>query len=122
MNSKVFCFFLFSCYQVLQIDEIKVKLSALKAVFDQLLLFGIEPFKAKKGNDSKSETEETDAETTEETEEETATAHNLLQLLSGFLDHEVSNQYVWRINRDLVFSVFLGNTEYVWKMTNIVYI
>ncbi|KFW67132.1 Condensin complex subunit 3, partial [Pygoscelis adeliae] len=82
--------------QVLQIDNIKVKLSALKAIFDQLMLFGIEPFKARRGNDSQSEyahirTEncEEESETIEE-EEETATIHSLLQLLSGFLDSEFS--------------------------------
>ncbi|XP_009646327.1 condensin complex subunit 3 [Egretta garzetta] len=82
--------------QVLQIDNIKVKLSALKAIFDQLMLFGIEPFKARRDNDSQSEdaharTEncEEENETVEE-EEETTTIHNLLQLLSGFLDSEFS--------------------------------
>uniref|UniRef100_A0A8C8EAH3 Non-SMC condensin I complex subunit G n=2 Tax=Otus sunia TaxID=257818 RepID=A0A8C8EAH3_9STRI len=62
--------------QVLQIDNIKVKLSALKAIFDQLMLFGIEPFKE-------------ESETIEK-EEETAMIHKLLQLLSGFLDSEFS--------------------------------
>uniref|UniRef100_A0A8C0ED11 Non-SMC condensin I complex subunit G n=1 Tax=Bubo bubo TaxID=30461 RepID=A0A8C0ED11_BUBBB len=62
--------------QVLQIDNIKVKLSALKAIFDQLMLFGIEPFKE-------------ESETIEK-EEETAVIHKLLQLLSGFLDSEFS--------------------------------
>nr|XP_028599158.1 condensin complex subunit 3 isoform X1 [Podarcis muralis] len=86
--------------QVLQIDEIKVKLSALKAVFDQLMMFGMEPFKAKKGKcaqseneeneNEKNENEENENEVTKETEEETATTHNLLQLLSGFLDSEIS--------------------------------
>ncbi|XP_033016064.1 condensin complex subunit 3 isoform X2 [Lacerta agilis] len=76
--------------QVLQIDEIKVKLSALKAVFDQLMLFGIEPFKAKKEKCAQSENEENENEVTKETEEEIATTHNLLQLLSGFLDSEIS--------------------------------
>nr|XP_056711326.1 condensin complex subunit 3 [Euleptes europaea] len=79
--------------QVLQIDEMKVKLSALKAIFDQLMMFGIEPFKAKKGGDSRSGKEVDEkglpAEPAEEAEEEeTATTHNLLQLLSGFLDSE----------------------------------
>uniref|UniRef100_A0A8D2IV96 Non-SMC condensin I complex subunit G n=1 Tax=Varanus komodoensis TaxID=61221 RepID=A0A8D2IV96_VARKO len=76
--------------QALQIDEMKVKLSALKAVFDQLLMFGIEPFKTNKEKDSQSENGENEQEETRETEEETATVHNLLQLLSGFLDSEVS--------------------------------
>ncbi|NXN42647.1 CND3 protein, partial [Rhinoptilus africanus] len=83
--------------QVLQIDNIKVKLSALKAIFDQLMLFGIEPFKARRDNDSQSGDAHTTAEnceekskTIEEEEDETATVHNLLQLLSGFLDSEFS--------------------------------
>ncbi|KAL8207577.1 UNVERIFIED_CONTAM: hypothetical protein K2H54_059174 [Gekko kuhli] len=81
--------------QVLQIDEMKVTLSALKAIFDQLMMFGIEPFKAKKGGDSHGGNEADEnglsAEVTKETEdEEMATTHNLLQLLSKFLDSEVS--------------------------------
>ncbi|NXK94704.1 CND3 protein, partial [Formicarius rufipectus] len=80
--------------QVLQIDNIKVKLSALKAIFDQLMLFGIEPFKTRRGNDSESahtrtENGEDESRAIEE-EEEAATIHNLLKLLSGFLDSEVS--------------------------------
>ncbi|NXO67481.1 CND3 protein, partial [Phainopepla nitens] len=82
--------------QVLQIDNIKIKLSALKVIFDQLMLFGIEPFKTRRGNDSQSESEhiraengEDEGETIEE-EEETATVHSLLKLLSGFLDSEYS--------------------------------
>ncbi|NXI99810.1 CND3 protein, partial [Psophia crepitans] len=82
--------------QVLQIDNLKVKLSALKAIFDQLMLFGIEPFKARRGNDSQSEdacvrteNREEESETVEE-EDETATVHSLLQLLSSFLDSEFS--------------------------------
>uniref|UniRef100_A0A8B9P9N2 Non-SMC condensin I complex subunit G n=2 Tax=Apteryx owenii TaxID=8824 RepID=A0A8B9P9N2_APTOW len=82
--------------QVLQIDDIKVKLSALKAIFDQLMLFGIEPFKTRRGNESQSEDVQTTTENCEEEtktieeEEETATIHSLLQLLSGFLDSEFS--------------------------------
>ncbi|NXC38737.1 CND3 protein, partial [Penelope pileata] len=82
--------------QILQIDNIKVKLSALKAVFDQLMLFGIEPFKARRDDKSQSEdahvgTEncEEERETTEK-KEETAAIHSFLQLLSGFLDSEFS--------------------------------
>ncbi|XP_074879842.1 condensin complex subunit 3 [Buteo buteo] len=82
--------------QVLQIDNINVKLSALKAIFDQLMLFGIEPFKARRGNDSQSEDARIRAENCEEESEtieegeETATIHSLLQLLSSFLDSEFS--------------------------------
>ncbi|NWR67032.1 CND3 protein, partial [Bucorvus abyssinicus] len=82
--------------QVLQIDNVKVKLSALKAIFDQLILFGIEPFKARRGNDSQSEDAHIGTENCEEEskaieeEEDSATVHSLLQLLSGFLDSEFS--------------------------------
>ncbi|XP_010179633.1 PREDICTED: condensin complex subunit 3 isoform X2 [Mesitornis unicolor] len=81
--------------QVLQIDNIKVKLSALNAIFDQLMLFGIEPFKTRSSNDFRSEDAHIRAENCEgesETieEEETATIHSILQLLSGFLDSEFS--------------------------------
>ncbi|NXX88673.1 CND3 protein, partial [Centropus bengalensis] len=81
--------------QALQIDNIKVKLSALQAIFDQLMLFGIEPFKAQRHNDAQSEDANIGTENCEEQggtidEEESATAHNLLQLLSTFLDSEFS--------------------------------
>ncbi|NWI20769.1 CND3 protein, partial [Crypturellus soui] len=82
--------------QVLQIDDIRVKLSALKAIFDQLMLFGIEPFKTRRGNESQSEdvqiaTEDDEEENkTIEKEEESATIQSLLQLFSGFLDSEFS--------------------------------
>ncbi|NWH56644.1 CND3 protein, partial [Geococcyx californianus] len=81
--------------QVLQIDNIKVKLSALQAVFDHLMLFGIEPFKTGRGNDSQSDVAHIRTENYEEQsetmeEEDTATVHRLLELLSGFLDSEFS--------------------------------
>lgn len=61
------------------------------------MLFGIEPFKTRRGNDSRSEsahigTENGDDKSqTIEEEEDTATVHSLLKLLSGFLDSEVRN-------------------------------
>ncbi|XP_010158915.1 PREDICTED: condensin complex subunit 3 [Eurypyga helias] len=80
--------------QVLQIDNLKVKISALRAIFDQLMLFGIEPFKARRDNDSQSEdalsTENCEEESEAIEEEDSATVHSLLQLLSGFLDSEFS--------------------------------
>lgn len=72
----------------------QVKISALEAIFDQLLLFGIEPFKARRDNDSEDilETENSKEESeTKEEEETTATVNSLLQLLSTFLDNEVRN-------------------------------
>ncbi|NXK33130.1 CND3 protein, partial [Piprites chloris] len=81
--------------QVLQIDNIKIKVSALKAIFDQLMLFGIEPFKTRRANDSQSEsahirTEDGEDESKTIEDEDSATIHSLLKLLSGFLDSEFS--------------------------------
>ncbi|XP_046946410.1 condensin complex subunit 3 isoform X2 [Lynx rufus] len=78
---------------VLQIDDVTIKISALKAIFDQLMTFGIEPFKTKKIKALQSEHAEinTDGDQeVKEAEEETATAKNVLKLLSDFLDSEVS--------------------------------
>ncbi|XP_012327783.2 condensin complex subunit 3 isoform X1 [Aotus nancymaae] len=77
--------------QVLQIDDVTIKISALKAIFDQLMTFGIEPFKTKiktlhcEGTEINSDDEQESKEA-----EETATAKNVLKLLSDFLDSEVS--------------------------------
>ncbi|KAL0596530.1 Condensin complex subunit 3 [Plecturocebus cupreus] len=77
--------------QVLQIDDVTIKISALKAIFDQLMTFGIEPFKAKikthhcEGTEINSDNERESKEV-----QETATAKNVLKLLSDFLDSEVS--------------------------------
>ncbi|KAF0870927.1 CND3 protein, partial [Crocuta crocuta] len=79
--------------QVLQIDDVTIKISALKAIFDQLMTFGIEPFKTKKIKVLQSEHAEINSDgdqELEEAEEETATAKNVLKLLSDFLDSEVS--------------------------------
>ncbi|XP_008684034.1 condensin complex subunit 3 [Ursus maritimus] len=79
--------------QVLQIDDVTIKISALKAIFDQLMTFGIEPFKTKKIKALQSEDAEINTDGDQEfkeAEEETATAKNVLKLLSDFLDSEVS--------------------------------
>lgn len=63
------------------------------------MLFGIEPFKARPGNESRSEDVQTGTENCEEEskttekEEETATIQSFLQLLSSFLDSEVRDCY-----------------------------
>lgn len=79
------------------------------------MLFGIEPFKSRRGNDSQSndvhirtENDEEDSEKIEE-EEETATVHNLLQLLSGFLDSEVRKSFK--------FAFFLKKNEFCRRFT-----
>lgn len=69
-------------------------MSALKAIFDQLMTFGIEPFTTKNVKAVQSEGAEinTDEEQeSKEAEEVTATAKNVLKLLSDFLDSEVRN-------------------------------
>ncbi|MBZ3887527.1 Condensin complex subunit 3 [Sciurus carolinensis] len=77
---------------VLQIDDVTIKVSALKAIFDQLMAFGIEPFKTKKVKAPQSEDAEVNCDGEQESAEveETATARNVLKLLSDFLDSEVS--------------------------------
>ncbi|XP_007517940.1 condensin complex subunit 3 [Erinaceus europaeus] len=78
--------------QVLQIDDVTIKVSALNAIFDQLMTFGIEPFKTSESKDLSGSAEANTSEEQEpkESEEETATAKNILKLLSDFLDNEVS--------------------------------
>ncbi|KAM5339397.1 condensin complex subunit 3 [Glossophaga mutica] len=79
--------------QVLQIDDVTLKISALKAIFDQLMTFGIEPFTTKKIKATQSEGAEVnpgDEQESKEAEEVTATAKSVLKLLSDFLDSEVS--------------------------------
>ncbi|KAM9237761.1 condensin complex subunit 3 [Dugong dugon] len=79
--------------QVLRIDDVTIKISALKAIFDQLMTFGIEPFKTKKITAPQSEGSEINSGDGQElrgAEEETATAKNVLKLLADFLDNEVS--------------------------------
>uniref|UniRef100_A0A8I5TUT0 Non-SMC condensin I complex subunit G n=1 Tax=Pongo abelii TaxID=9601 RepID=A0A8I5TUT0_PONAB len=77
--------------QVLQIDDVTIKISALKAIFDQLMTFGIEPFKTKKIKTLHCEGTEINSDDEQESKEveETATAKNVLKLLSDFLDSEV---------------------------------
>lgn len=75
----------------MQIDDVTIKISALKAIFDQLMTFGIEPFKTKKAKTVQCEGAEINSGDEEEAEdaEETATAKNVLKLLTDFLDSEV---------------------------------
>ncbi|XP_012864614.1 PREDICTED: condensin complex subunit 3 isoform X3 [Dipodomys ordii] len=77
---------------VLQIDDVTIKISALKSIFDQLMTFGIEPFKTKTIKAPQGEGAEVssnDELDVKEAEEATA-AKNVLKLLSDFLDSEVS--------------------------------
>uniref|UniRef100_A0A8C0CDM5 Non-SMC condensin I complex subunit G n=1 Tax=Balaenoptera musculus TaxID=9771 RepID=A0A8C0CDM5_BALMU len=79
--------------QVSQIDDVTIKISALKAIFDQLMAFGFQPFKTKKIKAIQSEGAEVNTneeQESKESEEEADTAKNVLKLLSDFLDSEVS--------------------------------
>ncbi|XP_029804130.1 condensin complex subunit 3 [Suricata suricatta] len=76
--------------QVLQIDDVTIKISALKAIFDQLMTFGIEPFKTKKIKALQSEHAEINTDGDQELKEAEEEAKNVLKLLSDFLDSEVS--------------------------------
>ncbi|NP_062311.1 condensin complex subunit 3 [Mus musculus] len=86
--SKHFMLFL----QVLQIDDVTIKISALKAIIDQLMMFGIEPFKTQKVKGVQCEGEEINCHDKQEENDagETDPAKSVLKLLSDFLDSEVS--------------------------------
>ncbi|CAH2299891.1 condensin complex subunit 3 isoform X1 [Pelobates cultripes] len=91
--------------QISQLDEVKVRTSALNAVFDMLLLFGMEILKSKQDNlgDSQSKSEEdakelsveenqepsNETKTSEQVKEEISTVNSILQLFSSFLDSEL---------------------------------
>nr|KAF6431921.1 non-SMC condensin I complex subunit G [Rousettus aegyptiacus] len=77
---------------VLQIDDVTIKISALKAVFDQLMVFGIEPFKTTADEALQSEGAEISTDgghESKDAEDVAAAARNVLRLLSDFLDSEV---------------------------------
>lgn len=81
-----------------------IKISALKAIFDQLMAFGIEPFKTKTDEALQSEGAEinTDEEQESREAEEVATAaKNVLKLLSDFLESEVRSNHSPIITRCL---------------------
>lgn len=78
--------------QVLQIDDVTIKISALKAIFDQLMVFGIEPFKTTADEALQSEGAEISTDgghESKDAEDVAAAARNVLRLLSDFLDSEV---------------------------------
>uniref|UniRef100_A0A4W3I004 Non-SMC condensin I complex, subunit G n=1 Tax=Callorhinchus milii TaxID=7868 RepID=A0A4W3I004_CALMI len=76
--------------QIAQLDEAKVKISALEAVFDILQVFGIEAFKPR--NDKLQETpKEGVEEESKEPEVETDTVNSILTLLTGYLDSETTD-------------------------------
>ncbi|CAJ0940203.1 unnamed protein product [Ranitomeya imitator] len=89
--------------KISQLDEVKVRTSALNAVIDLLLLFGLEIFEKSKSDGAEnpsnnpeepgepSETEEAVSNKTEEenTEKELSAVNAILTLFSDFLDSEI---------------------------------
>ncbi|XP_068133982.1 condensin complex subunit 3 [Hyperolius riggenbachi] len=93
--------------QISQLDEVKVRTSAINAVFDLLLLFGLEILKPtndseinhekedteeEEGTDKASETEkpESSDKTDDEFKTETSAMNSILKMFSDFLDSEVT--------------------------------
>ncbi|XP_072352561.1 condensin complex subunit 3 isoform X8 [Scyliorhinus torazame] len=82
--------------QIAQLDMVSVKISALRAVFDILQVFGIEAFKPSphKSEEIPNEELETELEKSKDDEPkepvlETDTVNSILTLLLGYLDNEV---------------------------------
>ncbi|KAG2466294.1 CND3 protein, partial [Polypterus senegalus] len=77
--------------QIAQLDVAKIRISAIKAVLDQLLLNGLEALQGNTYSDEDSEKENIEEQTEEkDTNEEENIVNNILALLSGFLDSEIS--------------------------------
>ncbi|XP_062898234.1 condensin complex subunit 3 [Mobula hypostoma] len=83
--------------QITQLDEARVKISALQAVFDILQVFGIEVFKTCHDKSQVSQNEEIGSETEQSTSEEVTensveanTVSSILTLLLGYLDSEIA--------------------------------
>ncbi|XP_048405130.1 condensin complex subunit 3 [Stegostoma tigrinum] len=82
--------------QIAQLDMINVKISALRAVFDILQVFGIEAFKSSPHKSREMQIEEFRSGNEESIHEESAepvvetdTVNSILTLLLGYLDNEV---------------------------------
>ncbi|MBN3286093.1 CND3 protein, partial [Polyodon spathula] len=75
--------------QIAQLDDTKIRISALKAVLDQLLLNGMEIMKSKSQSLQSDSDPQQDGQETKEPEEEENTINDILSLLLGFLDSEI---------------------------------
>ncbi|XP_008056813.1 condensin complex subunit 3 [Carlito syrichta] len=106
--------------QVLQIDDVTIKISALKAIFDQLMMFGFEPFKTKNVKAPQCEGAEINSDDEQEPKEaeETATAKNVLKLISDFLDSEVSELRIGAAEglAKLMFSGLLASSRILSRL------
>ncbi|XP_052365977.1 condensin complex subunit 3-like [Oncorhynchus keta] len=78
---------------IAQLDEAKIRISALRSVVDLLLLYGFTLLSERPGaapQTSHSPANQEDQEKGEEPEEGSSTAQSILMMLSDFLDSEVS--------------------------------
>ncbi|KAI3353201.1 hypothetical protein L3Q82_019761, partial [Scortum barcoo] len=80
--------------QIAQLDEIKIRISALRAIIDLLLLFGFQLLSEAAVSQTASQSpdrQEEDAPVTEKGDAPEDTAQSILVMLSEFLDSEVSD-------------------------------
>lgn len=90
-----------ACFQIAQLDEVKIRISALRDIIDLLLLFGFQLLSETAATEpappSQSSPENQDDDTAVATEEKADvpedTAQSILVMLSEFLDSEVSLRY-----------------------------
>ncbi|XP_067845449.1 condensin complex subunit 3 [Heptranchias perlo] len=80
-------------FQIAQLDEAKVRISALQTVFDILQVFGIEAFKPShhKSQEVQNEELESEIEESEDPAVEIDTVNSILTLLLGYLDSELTD-------------------------------
>ncbi|XP_055780120.1 condensin complex subunit 3-like [Salvelinus fontinalis] len=80
--------------QIAQLDDVKIRISALRSVIDLLLLYGFAMLAERPApataQPSHSPANQEDQEKGEEPEEGSSTAQSILMMLSDFLDSEVS--------------------------------
>lgn len=81
-------------FQIAQLDEVKIRLSALRAIIDLLLLFGFqllsETAATQAATAPQSPDRQEDAPPVAEEKASEDTAQSILMMLSEFLDSEVS--------------------------------
>lgn len=88
------------CFQIAQLDEVKIRISALRAIIDLLLLFGFQLLSESAGtlpalpSQSPDKLEDEAAALAEEKADVPEdTAQSILVMLSEFLDSEVRSKY-----------------------------
>lgn len=85
-----------ACFQIAQLDEVKIRISALRAIIDLLLLFGFQLLsetaatQAAPPSQSPERQEEDAAPAEEKGDAPEDTAQSIVVMLSEFLDNEVS--------------------------------